>query len=257
MKRIISGLLLTFFGIVLIAGCTKNKDPYAAYRQKSPAEIFQKAQKSFNKKHYADAIKSYDALNTIYPFSRYSQQARFNSITAYYKDGNNDGAMTAADEYIRLYPQDRHVDYAYYMKGLTSFRGGLNWLQKKANVSDSERDPEHLQIAYNIFSIIVQDFPHSKYRDKAREHMREIRDLLAEHEIRIGNFYFRKKAYMASINRANIVLKNFRDTPSVADALVLRIKAYRKLKMPNVANDSLLRLKKQYPNSRQYKSMIS
>jgi len=254
MKRITCGLLLSLLGVLLIAGCAKNKDPYAAYRKQSAAAIFDKGEKAFNKKHYADAIKSYSALNTIYPFSRYSQEARLNSITAYYKDGDNDGAMAAADEYIRLYPQDSRVDYAYYMKGLTSFRGGLNWLQKAAHVSDAERDPQHLQIAYNIFSILVQDYPHSKYREEAQKYMKQIRNMLADHEIRIGQFYFKKKAYMASINRANIVLTNFTDTASVADALVLRVKAYQKLNMPNLANDSLARLKKQYPNSTQLRS---
>ena len=256
MKRITYGLILSLLGVILIAGCAKkNKDPYAAYRKQSPAEIFEQGQKAFNKKHYATAVKNYDALNTIYPFSRYSQEARLNSITAYYKDGNNDGAMAAADEYIRLYPQDTRVDYAYYMKGLTSFRGGLNWLQRAVHVSDAERDPQHLQIAYNIFSIIVQDYPHSQYRQEAQKYMRQIRNMLADHQIKIGQFYYRKKAYMASINRANIVLKNFTDTPSAADALVLRVKSYQKLNMPNLANDSLERLKKQYPNSKQLRSI--
>jgi outer membrane protein assembly factor BamD len=255
MKRITCGLILSLLGVLLITGCAKNKDPYAAYRKQSAAEIFERGQKSFDKKHYADAVKSYDALNTIYPFSRYSQEARLNSITAYYKDGDNDGAMAAADEYIRLYPQDRQVDYAYYMKGLTSFRGGLNWLQKSFHVSDAERDPQHLQIAYNIFRIVVQDYPRSQYREQAQKYMKQIRDMLADHEIRIGQFYFKKKAYMAAINRANAVLTDFTDTPSVADALVLRAKAYQKLNMPNLANDSLERLKKQYPNSRQLRSI--
>jgi outer membrane protein assembly factor BamD len=255
MKRVIYGFLLGLLSVLLLSGCAKNKDPYAAYRNQSAATIFEKGQVAFKKKHYADAAKYYDALNTVYPFSPYSKEARLNIITAYYYDDNSESSLEAADEYIRLYPQAKNVDYAYYMKGLTSYRGGLNWLQKKAHASLADRDTEHLQVAYNIFQILIRDYPHSRYRNPARKYMKDIRNLLALHEITVGKFYIKKKAYLAAINRANVVLKDFPDTPSVPDALAIRVTAYQKLNMPQLAQSSLKRLQAQYPGSEQLRSV--
>lgn len=249
MNRVTYGLLFSLIGILLLTSCAKNKDPYAAYRDKSAMVLFTKGQTAFNKKHYSDAVKYYDALNTVHPFSAYSKEARLNSITAYYYDDNNEAALEAADEYIRLYPQDKKVDYAYYMKGLTSYRGGLNWLQKRTHASLADRDTEHLKIAYNIFQILVENYPQSRYRSAALKNIRDIRNLLAKHEINVAELYFRKKAYIASINRTNVVLKTYSDTPSVIDALKIQIKAYQKLDMPQLAEASSRRLEAQYPQS--------
>jgi outer membrane protein assembly factor BamD len=249
MKPMIRAVFCSLLTVSLLVACAKNKDPYLAYRQKSAKVIYTEAQKAFNKGDYVDAVRGYDALNTIYPFSSYSKQARLNLITAYYKDSDVDNALTVTEEYVRLYPRDKQVDYAYYIKGLMTYRQGLNWLQRKFGQSPAERDVEHLNIAYNTFQIIVQNFPQSRYWKTSKHYMSRIEEMIAQHYLIIGQFYYKHKAYVAAVNRANFVLKHFPNTVSASKALALNVKAYRKLKMTQLEQDSLRRLKQYYPNS--------
>ena len=61
------------------------------------------------------------ALESRYPFGRYADQAQLELIYANYKNAEPEAAKSAAERFIRLHPQHPNVDYAYYLKGLTSF----------------------------------------------------------------------------------------------------------------------------------------
>jgi outer membrane protein assembly factor BamD len=42
-----------------------------------------------------------------------------------------------------------------------------------------------------------------------------LRNLLARNEIHVANYYFRRGAYLAAVNRGRYVVENFQRTPAV------------------------------------------
>ena len=46
-----------------------------------------------------------------------------------------------------------------------------------------------------------------------------LRNLLARSEINVANYYLRRGAYLAAVNRGRYVVENFQRTPAVADGL--------------------------------------
>jgi len=253
MKRVI--FIFALMSAILLTGCSKQQDVYSPYRSKSAKTLYQTGSHAFKKGDYDTASQNFGAMDALYPFSPYSQDARLKAIYAYYQAGDSDSALASADEYIRLYPRSRHVDYAYYMKGVITYKSGLNWFQKVTGVDPSGRDVTYMRKAFRTFQELVRYFPHSRYLTDAKLHMVYIRNIIAKHDIRIGTFYLRRKAYVAAINRANEVLETFQGSPSTMDALVLRVKAYRALGMNRLENESLILLKKNYPNSQQLKDL--
>ena len=58
-----------------------------------------------------------------------------------------------------------------------------------------------------------------------------LRNRLAEYEIHAANYYLKRKAYVAAINRAQYVIENMQETDSMEEALIIMIEGYQHLKM--------------------------
>ena len=243
--------VLIFFYLYILTGCAgEYVDPYQAYRERTSVELFTDGEKALMKKHYAEAIKNFEALDTVYPFSPHVQKAQLDVIYAYYKNSDITSAIIAADRYIWLYPRGHHVDYAYYMRGIVNFGLKLSWIQKLADANLALHDISTLQQSYRALATLVDMFPHSPYVPDALMRMQYIHNVMAQHEIMIAKFYLKQCAYVAAANRAAYVVKDFQgSSPEVIQGLVIMVQAYRALNLPKMADSSYQLLKINYPNS--------
>ena len=231
-------LLLILFGCV-----NKDFDPYNAYRSETSIELFINGERALEKKDYSEAVKNFEALDSLYPFSPYATQAQLDVIYAYYKNGATAAAIGAADRYIRLYPRGQNVDYAYYMRGVIYFDVGLSWLQKLALVNPVTRDVSTtLQQSFVAFTALTETLPYSHYTPDALTRMCYIRNLMAQREVIIAEFYMKRCSYIAAVNRATYVFQHFEGSPQVVKALVIMVKAYRALGLTKMADASELLL---------------
>jgi len=221
-----------------LVGCASTNDnPLNAYKKFTAAQILDSAETSLAKGNYSDAIKNFEALDALYPFGKEAKQAELDIIYAYYKNGDFAPAVAACDRYIHLYPREEKVAYVYYMKGMIGLESGLNWLQKIAHSSQAELDLKAFRGAFSSFNELVQQYPNSVYAAPARERMIYIRNVLAEHETKVADFYLSHKAYVAAINRASYVVKHLDGAPSVSKALQIMESAYKELGETNKAAD--------------------
>jgi outer membrane protein assembly factor BamD len=78
--------------------------------------------------------------------------------------------------------------------------------------------------------------------------MVHLRNLLARYEINVANYYFRRGAYLAAVNRGRYVVENFPQTPAVADGLAVMVQGYTLMGLDTLAGDSLDVLALNYPN---------
>lgn len=225
------------------------------YKGQSAQQIFNTGEQALAKKKYDKATKSFEALNAMYPFGDYSEQAQLDLIYAYYKNDDSASALATADRFIRLYPRSEHVDYAYYMKGLINYGRSESWLQRMFPTNPADRDLSYMREAFSDFDTLVQLFPNSRYAADARQHMVYIRNILAQHEVNVANFYLLRKAYVAAANRASSVVENYQGTPQVLPALSIMVRAYRGLHESQMANRALQVIQLNYPNSKEYKAL--
>jgi len=87
----------------------------------SEAQLYQQAQEALDNNSYSAAAEKLRALESRYPFGHFAEQAQLELVYAYYKNGDAEASRSAAERFIRLHPQHPNVDYAWYIKGLTSF----------------------------------------------------------------------------------------------------------------------------------------
>lgn len=235
-------IVVLFLGFLL--GCSK-KDPYKGL---SEEEIYQMSQKSVAKKNFAQASKDFEALESRYPYGKYSDKAQLGLIEAYYKQNEPNLALASANRFIRMHPRHPQVDYAYYMKGVVTYDEHMTFMYRYFPVDRSLRDPSSAQESFDAFKELLERFPNSQYAQDARQRSVHLRDHLARYEMQVVEYYMKRGAYLSAANRASYIVKHFHQTSVIPQALSTMAKAYHELGMEQLAADAERILKANYPN---------
>ena len=248
---VIAGLLLLGCTSVFLSGCSSSGDnKYDETRDWSAERLYKEAKDELLGGNYKKAIGYYEKLEARYPYGRYAQQAPLELAYAYYKDKEPASALSAADRFIKLHPDNPNVDYAYYLKGLVNFNEDLGIFGDLANQDLSERDPKAARESFDAFRELVTRFPDSRYAQDGYARMRYLVNAMASNEAQVAAYYLRRKAYVGAINRAQYVLTNYPKTPAVEPALVVLVKAYEAMGLTDLRDDAERLLKLNYPNTK-------
>ena len=237
----------------LLAACSSNKATVLD-ESLSESELYAMAQKNLDANNYSLAIDSLRALESRYPFGRFAEQAQLELIYAYYQSLELEAAKSSADRFIRLHPQHADVDYAYYMRGMTSFTRDRGLFERFLPLDMTRRDPGAARDSFNEFAQLVSRYPNSRYAPDARLRMVYLRNLLASYDAHVGHYYLKRGAYIAAANRGRYIVENFQQTPSVGDGLALMVEGYRQLALDDLADNALLTLQTNYPEHPSLKS---
>jgi len=229
MKYLVAAATLS----LALAGCSSTKDEVP---DSPPAEIYATAQQKLQDGNFKAAITQLEALDNRYPFGPYSQQVQLDLIYAYYKNADLGLAQSAIDRFIRLNPTHQNIDYVLYMRGLTDMALDDSALQGFFGVDRSDRDPQHAHAAFNDFSKLVRDYPNSQYAPDAAKRMLFLKDRLAKFELAVAQFYTKRGAWVAVVNRADGMLRDYPDTQATREALPLMENAYRQMQLINEAD---------------------
>jgi outer membrane protein assembly factor BamD len=235
----------------LLPACkSTGDDKYDETRKWSAERLYNEAKSELQGGSYKKAIEYYQKLEARYPYGRYAQQAQLELAYAYYKEGEPVLALAEADRFLKLYPEHPSVDYAYYLKGLINFNEDLGLFGGLANQDMSERDPRAAIESFESFRELVQRFPDSRYATDAYARMRYLINALANNEVRVGEYYLRRRAYVAAVNRAQYVLANYPNTPAVEQALIVMVRAYDAMGLTELRDDANRLLKLNYPDTK-------
>jgi len=83
---------------------------------------------------------------------------------------------------------------------------------------------------------MLQRYPDSPYAADARQRMVFLRNRLATYEVFVANYYFRRGAYVAALDRARYAIENYDGAPDIKQALELSRDAYLHMGMKDQAD---------------------
>jgi outer membrane protein assembly factor BamD len=137
----------------------------------------------------------------------------------------------------------------YYLRGLINFNDKLSAFDFIAHQDLTERDPKAAREAFDSFKLLVERFPDSKYAQDARDRLAYLVNAMAKHDVHVADYYLRRGAYLAAANRAQMVVKDYSQTPVVEDALYIMVRSYDALGMTELRDDAKRVLNTNFPNS--------
>ena len=243
-------LLINLTFSILLSSCSyfqgvfKESDPTIGM---SAAQIYGEGKAFLDVEDYPNAIIYFDILEARYPFGIYSTQSMLDLAYASYQSNLKAEAIVNADRFIRLYPNHPNVSYAYYLRALSNFDKGKNFLTQIFSQDPSKYDVSKLRESFDDFSIVINKFPKSKYAKDSRNRLLYIKNMMARNELYIAKYYVKRSAHIAAIERVKYLLTNYNGTPSTEEALLILIESYNYLNMNDLATDSARVLKENYP----------
>ena len=244
-KRNIS-LLSIFIVSIIISSCSSNEEmPDERLLEK---ELYDQAQFRLKDGSYSMAIRSLEALESRFPFGRYAEQAQAELIYAYYMNSQFEASQSAAERFINLHPRHPHSGYAYYMKGLASFTDDSGLFSRYFQSDLAKREVVMAQQSFDELSDFIARYPDSKYVPHAKQRMIYLRNLLAQHEVYVADFYMKRGAYLAAIGRAKYVIEHLPNTPQTPYALSILVEAYGLMEYEELRKINLEILNSNYPN---------
>jgi outer membrane protein assembly factor BamD len=216
----------------------------------SAEKLYAEARGEMSAGQYESAIKLFERLEANYPFGTYATQAQMEIAYAHYKAQDQAEALAAVERFIKLHPNHPQVDYMYYLRGLVNFNDQIGFLSVIYSQDPTERDPKATREAYAAFKALVDKFPNSKYAPDAIARMNYLINAMAAYEVHVANYYYRRGAYLAAVNRAQNAVADYSESPSREEALFIMMRSYDKLGMFTLRDDTQRVLTLNYPNSR-------
>ena len=142
------------------------------------------------------------------------------------------------------------MDYAYYLRGLINFDRTTGFMDRISHDKEaqSRRDQAYNLQAFDDFAELSRRFPNSAYAADARQRMIYLRNVLAQYEINVAEFYLFNRVYIGAADRAQYVIEHYQQAPQAGDALAILTRSYLALKQDKLAEQTRQVLALNYPN---------
>jgi outer membrane protein assembly factor BamD len=197
-KGLMAGLILLFF----LGGCsTIDRFLGRGVDESDPEELMAQGIQMLEAGRYADAVKAFETIRDRYPYSKFAVTAELKLADALYRTEEYEQAFEAYDQFERLHPRHKEIPYVIYQKGMCYFD----------QITTTDRDQLQTQRAREEFERLIARFPRDDHANMARKNLRKCYIYLAEYEIYVGHYYFKRGYYRAALARYTYVIENYPD----------------------------------------------
>ncbi|MGB3561501.1 MAG: outer membrane protein assembly factor BamD [Thermoanaerobaculia bacterium] len=239
-RRGLRQLSILLLVVALPAGCGGGKeDPIL---QLSPEESLEIGKELMEKKKYSQAREYFSHTFEVAPNSAAGRDALLLVADAHYLDGGSENFIRAEAKYRDFLNRFPTSDRAGYVQLQLA-----NSLSKRMMKPDRDQTPTRQALdAYNELLLI---YPGTQYAEEGRLEMAALRENLADHEMMIGRYNFRRRLYSASAARLASLLEEYPEYSKTDRALYYFILASHYANKSDEARAALERLQTEYPDS--------
>lgn len=239
--KIIKKIIIVLSLFLLFACAKKNSVDQMA--QLTPEQLYKDGMILLHNQSYKKSIKYFERISQEYPYFSLASRAQLMESYAYYKSGKFEYAVAGLDDYISLYPGDKDITYAYYLKALCYY-------DQIENIRLDQLITEKAKVA---LTDVINRFPDSQYARDTKLKLNLVYDHLAGKEMEIGRFYLKKGDVISAINRFKVVVDDYQTTTQIEEALYRLVACYYSLGVTIEAERYAAVLGNNYPQSKWYK----
>jgi len=195
--------------VLLLSGCGLWKKVFGDDIEPTPAELMSEGMQDFNSGEFEAATEKFQKIKDRYPYSKNAIQAELKMADALYQREMFDEAYEEYSEFEKLHPKNPDIPYVIYQEGMCFYR----------QASTIDRDQSHTLQAREEFERVIKRYKKSPYANMAKRKLRESLVQMAEHELYVGNFYFRGEKYQAAMDRYLYIIDHFPDLGQYYEAI--------------------------------------
>ena len=208
MKNFIFFCLLFF-----IISCSKEEVQKTIIQEKSlelqVLEAYKDGMKSLDEGDVLYAAKKFNEAEILFPQSEWAPKSSLMAAYSYYSQDYFGDAVAELKRFIKVYPQHKNLDYAYYLLAVSYYE----------QIVDETKDLQSITEAKKYFNIIIKNYPNTEYGIDSEFKLGLIDDILAAKEMYIGRYYLDKKKWVSAINRFRTVIDDYETTAYTQEAL--------------------------------------
>ena len=204
--------------------------------------LYDRAMKNIKKGRQEIGRLTLQTLINTYPDSEFLAKAKLAIADSYYKEGgsaNLTQAIAAYKDFIVFFPFLPEAPYAQMQVAMTHYK----------QMEKPDRDRTEARAAEEEFQTFLQKYPNDPLVPQTTQHLREVQELLAEGEFRIGYYYYVKGDRRASAGRLLAVTKRYPLYSKSDQALWMLGDIFEKSEKKEIAAIYLGRIVRDYPLS--------
>src|SRR5712691_7592808 len=152
-------------------------------------------------RHEVGRLNLQTLINT-YPDSEYLAKAKLAIADSYYKEGgsaNLTQAVAGYKDFIVFFPFLQEAPYAQIQVAMTHYK----------QMEKPDRDRTEAKAAEEEFQTFLAKYPKDPLVPKAEQHLRDVQEIIAEGDYRIGYFYYVKGDKRAAAARLLSIAKRY------------------------------------------------
>ncbi len=238
--------LLVLLGLLTSCGFRRKKyeNPIARDTQQPDKILFDKAIQDIERSRYEIARLTLQTLINTYDTSEFLAKAKLAIADSWFREGGANGLAQAEAEYkdfILFYPTLEEAAEAQEKVCSIHFR----------QMEKPDRDTSHALRAEEECRQVLVQFPNSRFAPRAQQMLREIQEVIGEHEFRVGTFYHTKGSFPAAANRLQALTDQYPLFSKSDEALWQLGDSYEKMgtRFRDKSADAFAKLVKDYPLS--------
>lgn len=199
--------LVLFMGVTMLSGCGIIDSYFLSPPENTARELAEAGTDAMQEKNYGKAVEYFTMLKDRYPFSPYTTQAELALADAYFHDEQYMAAEDSYKEFEALHPRHEAIPYVLFQIGRA------NYMQFKS----IDRPQTQVEEGLQYFLRLQETYPGTQYAEKAGEFVIKSRTRLAEHELYVADFYWRRDSFGPAWNRYKYVAEEFPDLPEIQE----------------------------------------
>lgn len=241
-------LMVAIVALGLLTSCglrrKRYENPITKETQQPDKVLFDKAINDIEHGRYEVARLTLNTLINTYDTSEYLAKAKLAVADSWFREGGSHALTQAEAEYkdfILFYPTMEESAEAQERVCMIHYR----------QMDKTDRDPSQALRAEDECRQLLVQFPNSKFAPRAQQRLREIQEVLADSEFRVGLFYHSKGSYPAAANRFQGLADHYSLYSKADEALWQLGDAYSQMgpRFRDKAAQAYARIAKDYPLS--------
>ena len=237
-------LIYIFIISFLLFSCSKKEVVVTtpSNNEEKSLEVYNEATIALEEGQYYYASSKFLEAENILPTVEGSAKASLMSSYCLYLINFYSEAEEGLERFIRKYPADKNITYAYYLLAIINYE----------QILDESKDITPLLTSKEKIVDFLERYPDTEYALDLKFKLDLIDNQLAAKEIYIAKYYIETKKWIPAINRLKIVVKNYDETIFIEEALHRLVEVYYMIGLEEEAKTTAALLGYNYNSSEWY-----